>query len=199
MATQVLNSDADLSGKTLVVSENNSTQTGLITFTRNPSPPFAVSAASAVVPNLDADKLDGLDGSAYLQDTEALAVTKAYVAGDYTSDVGTVTVDAGDLNGSTYVKLNRWMHWSVSISTASIAVATPQYLKIALPAGVQVDKRTEGTFVYSNNGGAQGTGLWVAIPGETFVRLYRDVASTVWAISANNNEIRASFLITTTN
>lgn len=37
------------------------TQTGLITFDRDPSAPFAVTAASAKVTNLDADKLDGQD------------------------------------------------------------------------------------------------------------------------------------------
>jgi hypothetical protein len=37
------------------------TQTGLITFDRDPSAPFAVSASSAKVNNLDADKLDGAD------------------------------------------------------------------------------------------------------------------------------------------
>lgn len=43
------------------------TQTGLITFDRDPSAPFAVSASSAVVPNLDADKLDGLEATAFFR------------------------------------------------------------------------------------------------------------------------------------
>ncbi len=43
------------------------TQTGLVTFDRDPSAPFAVSSGSAVVPNLDADKLDGLDSTAFAQ------------------------------------------------------------------------------------------------------------------------------------
>lgn len=42
------------------------TQTGLITFDRDPSAPFAVTASSAKVDNLDADKLDGIDGTSYL-------------------------------------------------------------------------------------------------------------------------------------
>lgn len=41
------------------------TQTGLITFDRDPLAPFAVTASSAKVPNLDADKLDGLDSTAF--------------------------------------------------------------------------------------------------------------------------------------
>lgn len=41
------------------------TQTGLITFDRDPLAPFAVDPSSAVVTNLDADKLDGLDSTAF--------------------------------------------------------------------------------------------------------------------------------------
>lgn len=40
-------------------------QTGLITFNRDPSAPFAVTSSSAVVTNLDADLLDGLHASAF--------------------------------------------------------------------------------------------------------------------------------------
>lgn len=63
----VLNTDATVSGKTVVTAEGATTQTGLITFDRDPSAPFAVSASSAVVTNLDADKLDGKDSTAFLQ------------------------------------------------------------------------------------------------------------------------------------
>jgi len=43
------------------------TQTGLITFDRDPSAPFAVSSGSAKVTNLDADLLDGLNSTAFAQ------------------------------------------------------------------------------------------------------------------------------------
>jgi hypothetical protein len=53
------------------------TQTGLVTFDRDPSAPFAVTASSAKVDNLDADKLDGFDESAFakLADNETIAGT----------------------------------------------------------------------------------------------------------------------------
>jgi len=59
MAANVLNTDAQLNGKTLVVAENAQVITGEQTFARAPSPPFVVAANSAKVNNLDADKLDG--------------------------------------------------------------------------------------------------------------------------------------------
>lgn len=67
MSVSVLNTTSNLSGKTIVVAENPYTVTGLLTYDRDPNPPFAVSSGSAVVPNLDADKLDGFEGAAFLQ------------------------------------------------------------------------------------------------------------------------------------
>jgi hypothetical protein len=69
----VLNPDSDLSGRTLQTAEGAYTVTGLHTFDRDPNPPFAVTSGSAVVPNLDADKLDGLEATAFVrQDGTAL-------------------------------------------------------------------------------------------------------------------------------
>ena len=61
MSISVLNTDAGLSGKTLVTAEGTATVTGAHTFDRDPSAPFAVTSGSAVVTNLDADKWDGQD------------------------------------------------------------------------------------------------------------------------------------------
>lgn len=60
MSVTVGNSAANLSGDTLVTAENAETLTGLKTFDRDPSAPFAVSSGSAKVDNLDADMVDGL-------------------------------------------------------------------------------------------------------------------------------------------
>jgi len=51
------------------------TQTGLVTFDRDPDVPFAVTSGSAVVTNLDADLLDGEQGSAYHNATNLNAGT----------------------------------------------------------------------------------------------------------------------------
>jgi hypothetical protein len=63
---QVTNTDADLSDNTLITEENAYTITGLHTFSRSTNAPFAVVSGAAVVANLDADKLDGQEGSYYL-------------------------------------------------------------------------------------------------------------------------------------
>jgi len=50
----------------LMYTDVAATVTALHTYDRDPASPFAVTAGSAVVTNLDADKLDGLSSAAFL-------------------------------------------------------------------------------------------------------------------------------------
>lgn len=73
----VLNTTADLSAKTLVTAEGDRTITGNFTFNRSPSAPLTVQAGSAMVANLDADKLHGKLDSAFGQMAVAATWTTA--------------------------------------------------------------------------------------------------------------------------
>jgi hypothetical protein len=84
---QVANTDADLSGNTVVTEENTYTITGLHTFSRSTNPPFAVNSGAAAVSNLDADKLDGQEGSYYLAAANA---------------TGTLAVNRGGTGAATF-------------------------------------------------------------------------------------------------
>lgn len=75
MSVSVLNTTSGLSGKTLVLAESTATITGLHTFDLDPSAPFAVTSGSAAVTNLDADKLDGQDGTYYTNATNLASGT----------------------------------------------------------------------------------------------------------------------------
>lgn len=70
MSIAVLNTSANLTGKTLLAAENPDTVTGLKTFNRGAAAPFAVDAASTAVANLNADKCAGI--------AEAEAITGAW-------------------------------------------------------------------------------------------------------------------------
>lgn len=76
--TTVNNTAAALSGKTVILAESAATVTGLYSFTRSPSAPFAVQAASANVANLDADLLDGQHGAFYQTATNVNAGNLPY-------------------------------------------------------------------------------------------------------------------------
>lgn len=93
MSISVLNTDAGTSGKTLVTAEGTATVTGLHTFDRDPSAPFAVSASSAVVTNLDADKLDGQEGTYYTNASNIASGT-----------VPTARLGSGSASSSTYLR-----------------------------------------------------------------------------------------------
>ena len=88
---QVTNTDADLSDNTLLTEENAYTITGLHTFSRSTNAPFAVNSGAAVVANLDADKLDGQQGSYYIDPTNlssAVAVNKGGTGATSLTDGG---------------------------------------------------------------------------------------------------------------
>lgn len=76
----ILNTNADLEGRTLTTAEGNYTIDGLHTFDRGTSAPFAVVAGAAKVSNLDADKLDGQTGADY-HDASLLTGTYAALSG----------------------------------------------------------------------------------------------------------------------
>jgi hypothetical protein len=110
MSISVLNTDSGTSGKTIALLESTAAVTGLWSFNRSPNPPFAVQAGSAYVANLDADKLDGLDSTAFLQLTGGtltggLGSSGATLSGSWggnptfsgTVTLGTINVGAGNI------------------------------------------------------------------------------------------------------
>ena len=84
---QVANTDADLSGNTVVTEENAYTITGLHTYSRSTNAPFACISGAAVVTYLDADKLDGQEGAYYLAAANA---------------TGTLAVNRGGTGAATF-------------------------------------------------------------------------------------------------
>ena len=91
MAVTVLNTTASLSGKTLMKLEDSQTVTGNKTFDRGASAPFTCISGSALVAFLDADKLDGQEGSYY---TNASNLALGTVP---TARLGSGTADANDV------------------------------------------------------------------------------------------------------
>lgn len=59
----IANTDSGLSGKTVDLLESDQTITGKKTFSRGAQTPFDVAVGSTKVSNLDADKVDGIEGS----------------------------------------------------------------------------------------------------------------------------------------
>ena len=83
----ITNTDSNLSAKTLQILERDQTVTGLHTYNRGASAPFAVVSGAAVVTNLDADKVDGIEGTAFLLKAGG-TMTGALLFTDATYDIG---------------------------------------------------------------------------------------------------------------
>jgi hypothetical protein len=131
----LLNTTSQLSGKTVVTREGDWIVTGNWTFDNDPGAPFLVSSSSAVVTNLDADLLDGIQGAAYLRSDTADAMTGVLTMGDstaadfqinFTTDVQTYYVGTDDSADELVIGLGTGMG-----TTPAIRVDTNQNVTIS--------------------------------------------------------------------
>lgn len=124
MATiSILNTSANLSGKTVLTAEADETITGLKTFSRGASAPFAVAVGGGNVANLDADKVDGRD-STYLLDLPNATnwATASLVWASYTptwAASGTQPVlNNGTMTGR-YLQIGKLVFFDISLQPGS--------------------------------------------------------------------------------
>lgn len=156
----VLNTDAGVSGKTLITAEGTHTITGLHTFDRDPNGPFAVSAGSAVVSNLDSDKLDGQEGTYYLDSanlTNLSGMPISFTSPSYSASNfaavggGTWTVASGDVTTYGFFKTGKQVTMIVYLNTTTV---TGTVSKLQVNAGGYTAAKASATMgmVYDNSG-----------------------------------------------
>lgn len=153
MSISVLNTDSGLAGTTLLNAESTQTVTGQKTFDRDPSAPFVVTSGSAVVTNLDADKLDGQEGSYYQNSTNQTAGT----------------LPAGRLPTEAHQTLSR----TVIAANFSNTAAEQTFLTYTVPGGtLSTNRMLRITFrgqVVNTTGSAQTFRLMTRYDGTTVV------------------------------
>lgn len=96
MSVTVANTTASLSGKTLLKAEDSQTITGQKTFDVGAAAPFVCVSGSAKVDHLDADKLDGAEGSAY-HDAAQLTGTYAALDGSAITSLAASNLSSGNV------------------------------------------------------------------------------------------------------
>jgi hypothetical protein len=116
---------------------------------------------------------------------DGVGIAVPYSAGNFTASSGTWTVDSGEqavryaMNGTT---MTLW--WQITGTDVS---ATPTELRMTLPAGFTVAQTARNPITVSDAGAGGSIGVAVAINGDTFVRFFRDAASTAWSTTASDN------------
>lgn len=153
--TLIANNASDMAGKIVMVADSPTgrTVTNLFTFDRDPSAPYAVSSGSAKVTNLDADKLDGEEGTAYhsatnLTGTIALArLTLGVTTVVSNSSTGTQNNWAPGLSGDTAI------FWSggSSLTVTGFAGGVSGQRIVFVNTGLQVA-------AFSHNSGSSSAG-----------------------------------------
>ncbi len=186
----IANTTANISGKTVILAERDFTITGAWLFSRSPSAPFSVAGGSAVVTNLDADKLRGQTGPAGpivgTTDTQTLTnktltsptintptiATPSVSGGTFTSPslvtptISGATVSGGTLTSSTLTT------GTVSASTVtgclltSYKEAANQVVSGANPA---VDLSLGNHFFFNMTANSSGTFAFNNLPGGTII------------------------------
>ena len=149
MSVTVLNTDAGVSGKTLVTAEGTHTIDGLHTFDRDPNAPFAVAAGSAVVTNLDADKLDGSEGSSYVHKTND-AVWTAFTPTWTNLSVGNGSASAKYMQIGKIVFYKIFLLFGSTTSVSGLITASLPATSIALGNSVT----TGGSYLAYDSGSA---------------------------------------------
>jgi len=116
MSVTVANTTANLSGAELLKKDGTHTITGTMTFDRDPSAPFVVTSGSAVVTNLDADKVDGYEAAALAVLAEDETVSGRWIFSTIPSDL---------LNGICEGRLT--LTTATPVTTTDVTGATTMY------------------------------------------------------------------------
>lgn len=112
----VANTDAQLSAKTLITADGTQTLTGVKTFDLDPSAPFVVTSGSAKVTNLDADKLDGQEGTYYQDLTNATNPASLPLSSSaFTPTLTNGSVGNGTLVGR-YIQLGKLVYFHINLT-----------------------------------------------------------------------------------
>ena len=166
---QVANTDADLSGNTVVTEENAYTITGLHTYSRSTNAPFACISGAAVVTYLDADKLDGQEGAYYLAaaNITGTALASNVVTSSLTA-VGTIATGV-------------WQGTDVGVAYGGTGVSTLTDGYVLLGSGTgaitPLDVTADGAILIGDGSGDPTT---LDVGSSTGITILGTIATGVW-------------------
>lgn len=142
----VLNTDAQISGKTLLLSDAAQSVTGLLTFSRSPSPPFGVTIGSAMVANLDAEFFGGFPASVMVRTNANNTFT-----GNNIFTTGTLSLTGSTITVNT-TGTSTWFSPTLNITATTFNVSTTLNMLAANTIKLfRSDGARSGTLGHDNN------------------------------------------------
>jgi hypothetical protein len=119
-------------------------------------------------------------------------ISVPYNAGNYSANVGTWTVEAGDQTWLEYTVIGKTMMIGFQISSTSVS-GSPVNLQMVLPGGFTETGYIRIPYAYQDNGVA-GTGVAIALNGK--VLFAKDVTgSATWTTSTNNTGVFGTVIV----
>lgn len=114
----------------------------------------------------------------------------AYSAGNF-GGVGTMTwtVDSGDQTTYAYSERGKSMTLTFYITGTDVGGSVGAYLELTVPNGRTITTHQVRVPCWiSDAGGSFQTGMLLAVPGETFIRIYKDLSlGTNWTSTTGDN------------
>lgn len=116
-----------------------------------------------------------------------------YASGDYTASAGNWTVDSGDVLYFYYTLVEDFMVVVFTIVTTSVS-ATPEKLKIKIPAGKTAVKRADNFGFASDNGGTSEPGTITVNDAGTTIDIGL-LDGTNWATATNATAVVGEIIL----
>lgn len=119
----------------------------------------------------------------------------AYASGNFTASSGTWTVDSGDQVTFKYMLVGKTIFVHVVIQNTDVS-ATPNQLRIAIPAGFTAAAEQWGTCDILDAGASREAGKWNVASGGTVINVMRENAGGAnWnTTAADNSDVRGLFV-----
>lgn len=159
----VLNSDSGLTSKTLSLLESDQTFTGLKTFSRGAAAPFACAAGSLLVTNLDADKLDGQEGTYYTNATNLasgtvaaarLTASLAHIVEGRLTLTTALPVTVADVTAAVTIYYTPYIGNCIALYDGSVSWTLRNFSELSLAVGTITSGKNYDIFIYDNAGTA---------------------------------------------
>lgn len=111
-----------------------------------------------------------------------------YASGNFTTDVGTWTVGSGDQITYAYQLDGNRMTVSFDLRTTTVAT-NPTQLRIAVPGGKTIARTMQNTIKAADAGTEISTAYAEVVPGETFIRVYKNLAAGAWGAATDTTRV----------